>query len=190
MSRLNFIVTSDFLIEYFSSENMDYDLSPDNFVNKDIRLVLNLDEPYKTRVLEAFTNAEKSNVTVEVKYVLKETEYMAEITPLTNIKLNRSYFVKVVCAAQIITMTQNYYISTPKGKICFIASDISTLKFDVEESKNDKKDALINYLAEKYGDCKVTTLISENKKHNYEGWVLVVDSAAVYMEYIIYTAKH
>lgn len=87
-------------------------------------------------------------------------------------------------------MTENYYINTPKGKICFTISDISTFKFDVEGSENDKKNALINYLAEKYGDCKVTTLISENRKHNYEGWVLVVDSAAVYMEYIIYTAGH
>ena len=100
MSRLNFILRNDFTIEWYSSENMDYEISPDKFINKDMRFVLNLDEPYKTRVIKAFKKAKQSNITVEVKYVLKEIEYIAEITPLCKIEMNKCYYIKVICSAE------------------------------------------------------------------------------------------
>ena len=94
-SRLNFIVGCSFLIEQYSAENMQYYIEPSKFVGQDMRSVLNLDEPYNSRVRNAFDTANESNVTVSVQYMLVDSWYTAFITPLGNLEDGRSYFIKV-----------------------------------------------------------------------------------------------
>ncbi len=68
--------------EAASFEGMPFASDPETFIGKDIVSIVPLSDADRTRVLEAFEEAAKNKVIVNVDYTLDGKTFLAEITPL------------------------------------------------------------------------------------------------------------
>ena len=95
MNQLCFYLNGKRQIESSSDHgNMKFYVEPKEFEGKDILDVLPLSEITRKEILDQFNTATENNTITHANYELENTNYTAEITPLSN-QTDSAYFVKV-----------------------------------------------------------------------------------------------
>lgn len=95
MGPLCFYLDSARHIKAASAHNgMEFYVEQKEFENKDILDVLSLSESKRDAIIKTFNLATEENKIVDAPYELENSDYIAEITPLTN-QTGNSYFVNV-----------------------------------------------------------------------------------------------
>lgn len=147
MNQLCFYLNGNRQIEAYSAHgDMEFYVEPEEFEGKDILDVLPFSNITREAILKKFNTATEENKIVDTAYDLENTNYTAEITPLSN-QVDNSYFVKIW-----ETLTANSPVTLcDMGPLCFYLNGIrhieaasahNGMKFYVEQKEFEGKDIL------------------------------------------------